>query len=68
MDDERRRILLSKEELTVAEVQELWNVSPQTIVRCIQENRLEGYNAAPSGLKRAKWRIKTASLKELIGI
>jgi len=68
VDEERRHLLLGKEELTIPEVMELWGVSTPTIIKCIQEHRLDGYDAAPPGLKKARWKVKTASLRELIGI
>jgi len=59
--------LLSKELLTVPEVQAALELAAQTVIRKINEGILEGVNLAP-GRGKANWRIRSSSVKELLGI
>jgi len=59
--------LLSKEFLTVPEVQAALGLAAQTVIRKINEGILEGVDLAP-GKSRANWRIRSSSLKELLGM
>jgi Helix-turn-helix domain len=59
--------LLSKEFLTVPEVQAALGLAAQTVIRKINDGILEGVDLAP-GKSRANWRIRSSSVKELLGI
>ncbi len=68
MNEEKRQQLLNKEELTIPEAAELWGVEYRVVWRYVKAHLIEGYNIAPRGTLRDKWRVKTASLKERMGL
>lgn len=68
MDEEQRQQLLSKDELTIREVVQVWGVTYGTVQNYIERGLLEGRNVAPPAVMRGRWRVKTASLKKLLGI
>jgi hypothetical protein len=68
MDELKRQYLLSREEITVPEAASLWGVNYHTVVNNILAGKLEGRDAAPPGLARARWRVRTASLKKILKI
>lgn len=68
MSEDRRQYLLGKEELTTLEAAELWGVHLQTVWRFLRVGLLEGREISPPGLQRARWLVKTESLKKRMGI
>ncbi len=66
MDSTELRKILRKELLTIPEVQEILGLSWVTVSRMIG-SKLEGINLGNSPNK-ANWRIRSSSVKRLLGI
>lgn len=59
--------LLAAEFVTVADVQRILDLSATPIIRKIESGELEGVNIAPKS-GRATWRIRSRSVKKLLGL
>lgn len=66
MNSQELKERLSKEYITVNDVAEILEISVNTVCRRIWDGKLDAFNINPGG--RATWRVRSSSLKKLMGI
>jgi len=60
--------LLSKEILTVYEVEQILRLSSQTIIQKIKKGEIEAFSTSPRSGDKQTWRIWSRSVKKIMGI